>query len=119
MGRKTKGNLAAASAQEAKRIIDLLDKAIVRYDGTFEEIEQAVGFYMIGRHVGWKPLILVHNKRTIRKYEEILGIEIRKEFDEEGPDVGRAFAYQIARKLSNFWKVVSGDVKIEGRRLLQ
>ncbi len=116
MPKKVKGNLPRATSEEAKKIVDLLDKAIVRYDGVYDELESAVGAYVLARHVGWKPMVLVHNKRTIRKFEEILGIEFRKEFDAAGPDAERSIAYRIAMTLSNFWKAVSGDVKVEGRR---
>lgn len=118
MPKKIKGNLPRATPEEAKRILDLVDKAIVKYDGQIDEIEQAIGTYLFARHVGWKPLVLVHNKRTIRKYEEILGIDFRTEFEPVGPDAERCFAYNIASKLSNFWKAVSGDIKIENRRAI-
>jgi hypothetical protein len=39
-----------------------------------DELEQALGMYALGHHVGLNVLGLVHNKRTIRKYEKILGI---------------------------------------------
>ena len=116
MPKKRKGNLPPATPEEAKRIVDLLDRAIVRFDGVVDEIEPAIGAYLFARHVGWKPMVLVHNKRTLRKYEEVLGIEFRKEFPEAGPDAERSNAFRIAVKLSNFWKAVSGDVKVEGRR---
>jgi hypothetical protein len=116
MPKKVKGNLPRATPEEAKKIIDLLDKAIVRYDGIYDELEPALGAYLFARHVGWKPLVLIHNKRTIRKFEEVLGIKFREEFLEAGPDAERSNAYRIAIKLSNFWKAVSGDVKVEGRR---
>ncbi len=118
MPKKVKGNLPPATSEEAKQVLDLLDKAIVRFDGTYDELQQAVGDYVIARHVGWKPLVLLHNKRTIRKFEDILGIEYRKAFKDVGPDAGRFRVYRIASKLSNFWKAVSGDIKIENRRIL-
>jgi len=118
MAKKLKGNLPRASAEDARRIVDLLDRAIVKYDGDVGEVEQALGAYLFARHVGWKPLVLIHNKRTIRKFEEVLGVSFREEFDEIGPDAERCKAYQIASGLSNFWKAVSGEVKIEGRRTI-
>jgi len=118
MPKKLKGNLPRSTADEAKRVVDLVDRAIVKYDGLIPEIEQAVGAYMVARHVGWKPLVLMHNKRTIRNFEDILGVEFRKEFDEVGPDAERCRAYRIASTLSNFWKAVSGEVKIEDRRVV-
>lgn len=118
MPKKIKGNLPRATPDEAKRIIDLLDKAIVRFDGVYQDLEPALGAYLFARHVGWKPLVLVHNKRTLRKFEEVLGIEFRKEFPEVGVDAERSNAYRIAMKLSNFWKAVSGEEKIVGRNQL-
>ena len=62
---------------------------------------------------------MIHNKRTTRKYEEILGINIREEFDEEGPLAHKSHAYMLAKKLGQYWKAVSGDLKVENRRELQ
>lgn len=116
MTKKRKGNLPPATPEEAKRIVDLIDNAIVEFQGVSDTLEQAIGMYMFGRHMGWKVLVLMHNKRTIRKYEEVLGINIREEFPEVGPDAPRSMAFNVASKLSNFWKAVSGDEKIEGRK---
>ncbi len=70
----------------------------------------------LGRLFGWRVLVLIHNKRTIRKYEEILGINIREAFPEEGPLVEKSLGYTSAKKLGDFWKAARGEVKIEGRR---
>ncbi len=73
----------------------------------------------MGDHFGWKVLVLPHNKRTIRKYEEILGIKIRELFEPEGPSADRSIGYTAIKKLGNFWKAVSGKLKVEGRRELE
>jgi hypothetical protein len=106
------------SPDHAKRMSDVIDAAVRGFQGQVDELEMAIGMYMVGRHIGWRPLVVIHNKRTIRKYEEILGINIREEFPEEGPDWDRSWGYKIAKSLSNFWKVVSGEEKIEHRREL-
>lgn len=116
---KRKRKLPPTAPDEGKRIVDLLDDAILGYSGSIDEIEQAIGFYIVGRHVGWRALVIMHNKRTIRKYEAILGIDIRTEFAEEGPDADRSAGYRVAKKLSNFWKAVSGDERVEGRRTIE
>lgn len=109
----------ALSAAEAKTLSDSLDAAIDRYPGgTIDELEQALGMYVLGRHLGWKVLVLVHNKRTIRKYEEILGISIREVFKETGAASDRSMGFRIAKTVSNFWKAVSGEIPIEDRRKL-
>jgi hypothetical protein len=118
MTRKRKGNLPEASPAEAKALVDVVDKAIKDFSGNVDELEQAIGMYMVGRHVGWKVLVVIHNKRTIRKYESILKINIREEFSEEGPDADRSLGYRFARGLSNFWKAVSGDEPVPERKEL-
>jgi hypothetical protein len=115
---KRKRKIPPTTPAKGKQIVDFIDDAILSYSGVADEIEQAIGFYFIGRHVGWKALVIMHNKRTIRKYEAALGIEIRKEFDEVGPDADRSLGYRIASGVSNFWKAVSGEEKIPSRREL-
>ena len=97
---------------------DVVDNAIRNFRGGVDELEGAIGMYMIGRLVGWRVLVLVHSKKTILKYEEVLGIKVREEFLEEGLDVDRSAGYALAKKLSNFWKAVSGEEKIENKRLI-
>jgi hypothetical protein len=87
--------------------------AFARFQGQIDEFEAAVGMLHLGYHVGWKPLVLIHNRRTLAKYEGILGIDIREMFPEEGPSAERSLGYIIAKKLGNFWKAVSGAIKDE------
>ena len=108
-----KSKVMPVAADEAKRIIDKLDEAIKHHQGGIDIVEQAVGMYLVGRHFGWRVLYLVHSKRTIRKYEEILGIKVQEEFPEVGTDADRSVAWLAAKKVSNFWKAVSGDVRLE------
>ena len=108
-----KSKVKPVSTERAKAIIDKLDAAIKNHQGGIDVVEQAVGMYLVGRHFGWRVLYLVHSKRTIRKYEEILGIRVQEEFDEVGPDADRSPAWVAAQKLSNFWKVVSGDIPLD------
>lgn len=108
--------LPPVTPEEAKRLVDLIDNAIYPFEGTFDHLEAAIGIYMVGRIVGWRPLLLIHNKRTIRRVEEILGIELRKALPEETRMSDKSVAYMAVQKLGKFWKAVSGDVSIEHRR---
>lgn len=90
----------------------VIRNAVTNFRGTVDELESAIGMYMLGHHLGWKVLVLVHSKRTIRKYEEILGIVVREEFPEEGSQSDRSIAYAAAKEVSNFWKAVSGEAKV-------
>jgi hypothetical protein len=91
-------------------------EAIGRFEGQLDELESALGMLRMGHHFGWRVLVLIHDKRTVRKYEEILGINVREYFHEEGPSADRCRGYRIAKTLKDFWKAVRGEVKIEGRR---
>ena len=100
-----------------------MDKAIRQTGLQIDELESALGMYMVGFHFGWKVLHVIHSKKTIAKYETILGIKVRDAFPEYGPDADRTNAYKIIQSVSNFWKLVSGDerspVEIDKRSLSQ
>jgi len=107
-------NLHRLTPHDPQRAVELYEierNAFCKFTGVFDELEAAIGLLHIGDQVGWKPLVLIHNKRTIRKYEEILGINIREFFPEEGPSADRSIGYTIAKKIGNFWKAVSGELK--------
>lgn len=107
-----------ATPDQAEERYRFMDKVIrqQRPDGfQLDEMESALGMYMLGHHFGWKVLYLIHSKKTIRKYEDILGVKISEIFDEIGPDADRTNAYRIITAASNFWKAVSGEEKpVEG-----
>lgn len=90
--------------------------AFLNFEGQFDELEKALGILRLGHHVGWKPLVLIHSKKTIAKYEEILGVKLRDTFPAEGPSADRSLGYRIAKQLTNFWKAVSGETPIEDRQ---
>ncbi len=71
-----------------------------------------LGMYVIGHHFGWKVLHMVHSRRTVARYEAILGIKVRDVFVPIGPDAERANAYAAIQGVANFWKAVSGDEKV-------
>ena len=91
----------------------VMDRAVHEFKGQLDELESAIGMYVLGRHVGWKVLYLVHSKKTIAKYEQILGITVREEFPEVGPESDRSLAFNAVQAMSNFWKVVSGAHKLD------
>jgi len=92
---------------------EIFDRAVQNFRGTTDELESAIGMFVLGRHFGWKVLYIVHSKKTVKKYEDILGISVRDEFKEEEPEASRSMGYTIAKTFSNFWKVVSGDEKVD------
>lgn len=106
--------------EEALRRHKVIDEAIVRFEGNLDELEGAIGMYMLGRHVGWRVLYLIHSKKTVRKYEQILAItSVRDEFEADGPDADRSLAWRALQAVSNFWKAVSGEIPIADKKLIE
>jgi hypothetical protein len=112
-------NLLRMSPRTLEREAELLRierEAIANFEGYIDELESALGMLRSGDYWGWRVLVLIHNKRTIRKYEDILNIKIKDFFNDTGSQTHRSRGYILAKKIGNFWKAVSGDIKIEGRK---
>lgn len=111
-------HIPSLSAKECQELVKQVEQVTKDFAGPFEQLESALGMLMIGRLVGWKVLVLIHNKRTIREYERILGINIREAFPDEGPLAHKSCGLELVKKLGNFWKAVSGEQPVEDRREL-
>lgn len=101
---------------QKKRLQEIEYQAIAQFEGDLNQLETALGMLRLGFHFGWKVLYIIHSKRTIRIYEDILKIKIREEFPETGKSSYRSFGFQLSEKFSNFWRVASGDIKIPRRK---
>jgi hypothetical protein len=111
--------LAQLSSDQKNQLFEIAENAIRNWGGDITELESAIGMLFLGHHFGWKVLYLIHTKRTIRKYEDILSIKIRDIFQDKGPSSGRSVGLYLAEKATNFWKVVSGEIKIPNRRKIE
>lgn len=92
------------------------ERAIATFHGDLNVLESALGMLRVGHHWGWRVLYIIHSKKTIRNYEQILGIQVRELFEETGPSSYRSIGLNLADRYPNFWKVVSGDIKIPRRK---
>jgi len=117
--KKNLKNQKKFSSQELTRNDEIAQTAIANFAGDLGELESALGMLQLGHQYGWRVLYLLHSKATIRKYESILGISVKDEFPEAGPSAERNNGYRVIQKLGKFWKVVSGEEKIEGKREVQ
>jgi hypothetical protein len=118
-GRSRDEVLAVISEDERRELIEIEGNAVSAFIGQLPELESALGMLLMGHHFGWKVLYLIHSKKTIRKYEDILGIKVREIFPETGPSSDRSAGLALAMKASNFWKVVSGEHKIENLKNIE
>lgn len=115
--RKSKSEvIAKLTNEQTQQLSDIQETAIAAFTGQLDELESALGMLAMGHHFGWKVLYMIHSKKTIRKYEDILGIKIRDIFPEKGPSSYRSYGLNLAEKIGNFWKVAGGDIKIPDRR---
>ena len=94
-----------------QEILALIDKAVDQFDGNLDELESAVGMLMLGRHYGWRVILLIHSPNTIREYLEILGLKnLREVLPEVGVLAHRSTAWRLVDGTKNFWKVVRGQL---------
>jgi hypothetical protein len=93
-----------------EELVKIIDEAFRNFKGVSTELEMAIGALMIGRHIGWKPMLLIHDKKSLRKYEKILGVEFRQVLPEVGEHAEKSLAWQAVQKVTNFWKAVSGNI---------
>lgn len=105
--------------EKLRRLDQIEQIAIAKFIGDMGELESALGMLRLGQQFGWRVMYLIHSKATVRKYEEILGISVKEEFPEEGPSSIRNAGFKVIKTVGNFWKAVSGETKIDGKRDLE
>lgn len=94
-----------------QEILSVIDRAIDGFDGNLDELESAAGMLLLGRHYGWRVILLIHSPSTIRKYLKILGVKsLRDVLPEVGVLAHRSNAWRLVEGTSNFWKVVRGQI---------
>ncbi|MBF0169410.1 MAG: hypothetical protein HQL45_17530 [Alphaproteobacteria bacterium] len=94
---------------DALEVQEIIDTAIKKYKGNVDVLEGAIGAFMFGRHVGWRPLFLIHHRSTVQRYEKVLGVSFREVLPEVGQLAHRCLAWKLAQKIKNFWKAVRGE----------
>lgn len=91
-------------------MLRVVDEAIERYTGDVSVLESAVGALLVGRRVGWRPLLLMHSTATIARYQQVLGVKFREVLPEVGPLAGKSLGWKLLEDVKDFWKVVSRKV---------
>ena len=92
-----------------QQLVGVVDKAIKNFRGDSRKLSNAIGYLFIGRKVGWRPALLMYDRKSIREYEKILGVSSKDVMPELGPLENKSLAWRVAKKLSNFWKAVKGE----------
>jgi len=98
--------------------IKIMNEAIISFNGSSTELESALGFFYIGFYLGWKPLYIMHSKKTVRKYENILGIKVRDIYPDASDSFKNSPGWRILNSMPNFWKAVSGEIPFDKSEIL-
>ncbi|WP_372521480.1 hypothetical protein [Sulfuricaulis sp.] len=93
-----------------EQLVKLIDKVIKKFHGNGNELETAIGSLILWRHLGRKVLLLVHDKTTLKKYEKLLGVDVRTICPAKGPLARRSLASTAVTKPRTFWKAVKGEI---------
>ena len=99
----------------SQRLDSIKNRAIACYSGPIGQLSSAIGMLYLTDQTGWRAMYILHTKSTIRRYEKILGISIREEYEEYGPLRNRSRGYLAVQKLSNFWKAVNHEVAVKDK----
>ncbi len=92
-----------------------IHEAVKEFGGYAPTMGSAIGALFIGKTMGWKVLLLVHNRSTINKYEKLLKIDFRAQMDDSTEWSRKSYAYALAEKTKAFWKLVRGEISHEKR----
>ena len=93
-----------------REMLRIIDEAVNEFEGDAAVLESAIGALVVGRVVGWKALRLMHNGRTFKRYEEVLGVKFRDVLDEVTDQSERMMGYKLAQKMGKFWQAVSSGL---------
>jgi hypothetical protein len=93
-----------------QEIVEIIDRAVAKYIGNTDVLASAIGVLMVGRHFGWRPIFIMHSRKALRNYEAILNIEFKKVLPPVGTLAHKSVGWNVAKKLSGFWKMVKGEV---------
>jgi hypothetical protein len=92
-----------------KQLVNVIDTAIKGFKGDSRRLSNAIGYLMMGRVMGWKVMLLIHDRKSVKDYEKILQINSKELFPEFGRMADKSFAYRALKKVTNFWKAVKGE----------
>lgn len=98
----------------------VIDQAVRQYSGMSDTLSSALGALAMGHYVGWRGLLMVHNRQTVRRYEEILGVKFSEIMPERTDQTDRLLGIRIADQLGKFWAVVKSEIRIpEGKAFIE
>lgn len=77
-------------------------------------VEGAIGALFVGQRYGLKILRIVHSAKTLRQYEQFLGLPFEELIPQHGQYIDRSFAWKIVTTTREYWDLVARKFKMEG-----
>jgi hypothetical protein len=96
--------------------VETIKKAADNFSGQLPVLGSAFGAFVIGRLYGWRVLRIVYDAKTYSKYQKLLGIKFSDVFEERGALATRSQGLRWADKNDEFWKIIRGQISVEGRQ---
>lgn len=108
------GNRMLTDKELAKEI----DRVIRDFHGQSNDLGNALGAFMLGKYYGWKPIMLMYSRASIRKYEKILGMNFKERLPEEGELVHKLKAYRFLRDTKAYWDTIRSGKKVKDSKVI-
>jgi len=77
-------------------------------------IEGAIGALFLGQRYGLRVLRILHSSRTLRQYEQFLGVSFDQLLPQHGPLIDRSVAWWIVGSTKRYWDLVARKISLEG-----
>lgn len=98
--------------------MEILDRSIAEYRGSVTRLESAIGALVVGQTYGLRVLQVGHDRRVLKKHEEILGLKLKDVCPTETALTARSRGVQFAEKCGRFWDVATGRVAFKEKGVL-
>jgi hypothetical protein len=91
-----------------EQLVDHIDKVTKDYKGDITLLYGAIGVLSVGDALGWRVLRITLGSHTYTKYQRILGIDFKTQFEPKGRYAHKSLGLKIVEQADNFWNVVKG-----------
>lgn len=95
-----------------------LCKHIAEFKGPGNDLQSALGALLLGQHIGFRALRIMHSPATIRKYNRVLGMKLKDACPADTHLSDKILGVQFANKIGKFWDVVTGRRTIPNKGLM-
>lgn len=114
--KKARWEAAMSAIEFPAEFQQIIKNAFEDYAGDITVFESAVGTLFLGFMVGWRPLLIIHNTATVKRYERLLGVNFRELMPETTPISDRSRGFAFAQQVGNYWDAVRGTLRVDGRQ---